>query len=187
MPPAQQLSGDAFCYCPKTFELLHTSHVPFNTRTGRHALPPNTTLCPPPDVVVQPFKCAVFDKDSAVWCVVPDYRRVMLYSKSTALPVANSLVLGEDLPSDLTASAPVPLGLNSHHRNLWDDACECWRVIPDYAGVPLWHKESAAPAKGIPTGMDLPDYLTPITPPLDGSTYRFDELAQRWDRVASDP
>lgn len=111
----------------------------------------------------------------------------MVYSKITALPVANRLGLGEDLPDDLTTNVPVPLVGNSYHRNLWDDACGCWRVIPDYAGVPLWHKENAAPAEGISTGTDLPVYLTPVTPPLDGSSYRFDDVTQRWTHVASDP
>lgn len=174
-----------YIYCLETGELLATTQAPLSSASGTYSVPANATLIEPPDTQLIPFKSSRFDARAQRWEVISDFRRVMLYSKSTSLPVANTLSLGDPLPFDVTTCAPIAFSAEDHCRNAWLENRNCWRLEPDFSGVRLWDKSDGSPSPGIPAGAALPGHLTTVTPTCSGPNQRFDDMTGEW--IRSDP
>ncbi|WP_164273367.1 phage tail protein [Stenotrophomonas sp. B1-1] len=173
-------SRPAYSYDPITRELLGTITVFLSPGDGTYPLPPSAVEFSPgePTGLFQRHRLtAALD----AWETVADYRHVMLYAKATALPIANTLSLGEALPDDVTTTQPIAFSPNDHCRNQWDEAAGAWRSVPDYSATPLWEKATAMQVDSLPVGRSLPPELTTMAPPRGNpARIQWNELVGGW-------
>ncbi|MCS3745783.1 hypothetical protein FHY18_001344 [Xanthomonas arboricola] len=180
-------TSTAYAFDPTTGELTGPVVVYLSELEGRYPLPPNTvsTAPAPPAGLYQRHRLS---SATGAWKLVPDYRGVMLYSTNTAMPVANTLALGDALPLGCTTSQPIAFLPGDFRRNVWDDVRASWRADPDYSAVLVWEKATGAIAARLAAGIELPGQLTTVAPPMvtDGTPV-WDEDAQAWSALSLTP
>jgi hypothetical protein len=166
---------DAYSFDPVTRELLGVVRVFLCKEDDTYYLPDNVTeLAPPTDL--QPRQVARLDAKGKAWVVVADYRNRMLWDTTTGAPVANTLQLGDAPPRGCTAEPPPITSDAMPVRNTWDSRAKAWRQEPDYSRFMVWWKASGERAPAVPSGLELPDTLTLLSPPQPETN-----LARRWD------
>jgi len=94
-----------FSFDPKNGQYLGAIDIVRQDFDGRYPLPKYTVLFAPLDTP-GPYQTLRINAQQTAWEVVDDFRNQRLYSKITAQPVANTLLLGQFLPDDLTLIAP---------------------------------------------------------------------------------
>ncbi|MCC4622397.1 phage tail protein [Xanthomonas cassavae CFBP 4642] len=173
-------TSTAYAFDPTTGEFTGPVVVYLSELEGRYPLPPNTvstTPAPP----AGPYQRHRLSPAKGTWEVVPDYRGVVLYSTDNAMPVANTLALGDALPAGCTTSQPITFLPGDFRRNVWDDARASWRADPDYSAALVWEKATGAIAPRLAAGIALPGQLTTVAPPrLVEGTLQWDEASQGW-------
>ncbi|MDV2453695.1 phage tail protein [Xanthomonas hortorum] len=180
-------TSTAYAFDSTTGEYTGPVTVYLSELEGRYPLPPNTvaTAPAPPAGLYQRHRLS---SATASWEVVPDYRGVMLYSTDTALPIANTLALGDALPQGCTTSQPITFLPSDYRRNVWDAVRASWRADPDYSAALVWEKATGAIAPRLAAGVALPGQFTTVAPPMtvDG-TLVWDEDAQAWSVLPKAP
>lgn len=178
-------SKHAYSFDDLTRELLGPVEVFLSPLEGTYFLPRNVVDIAPP-VITEPHRRARLNDEGTAWEIVPDFRRVMLWDTATALPVANTLALGDTLPAGITAEAPPVVGAQAPLTNVWDREAQAWRQVPDYSRTPVWDKVSAQRVPSPAPGEPLPDTVTTLAPP-HGDVHqapRWNTARDQWERVA---
>lgn len=166
-------SKTAYVYDSKGREYLGEVQV-YLQLDRTYALPANVIEAQPPKDL-KPYTYPRRNERGDGWDVVSDYRGIMLWNKTTARPVPNTLKLGDPLPESLTVIKPPTFAPDEHKAPKWDSQAQAWGTIPDYSRVPLWVKATAEPCAPLPLGDALPDTLTTLTPP------RGEHIGAVWD------
>jgi hypothetical protein len=120
----------AFTFCTKTREYLGELDAYLSPLEGFYPLPSNATFAQP-GADPGPRKTRRLSQHGTDWEVVDDFRYIMLWDTSTALPVPNTLTLGEMPPPGLTHVAPPGNDLKDGVHPVWDELSNMWTVVPD--------------------------------------------------------
>jgi hypothetical protein len=102
-----------------------------------YALPSNVIEAQPPKEL-KPYTWPRRNVQGDDWDLVPDYRSVMLWDKTTARPVPNNLKLGDRLPASLTVMTPPTFAPDEHKAPSWDSQTQTWTSEPDWRGFHYW-------------------------------------------------
>lgn len=175
---------NAFSFDPSTRAYLGAVTVFLSPLEGQYFLPDNVVEFAPPSGLAPNTSCRLNVAGDG-WDVVPDFRRVMLYTKANATPVANTLQLGELPPQDVTAVPPAIFSDTVPRRNAWDEAANAWREIPDYSRHHVYDKATGEFVASPAPGAELPDTQTTQMPPPP-QKYRapqWNEASNTWDVV----
>jgi hypothetical protein len=177
LPPTKR----AYTFCTKTREYLGELDAYLSPLEGTYPLPSNAVFVEPgPDP--GPRKTRRLSLDGTRWDVVDDFRYIMLWDTATAQPIPNALALGETPPAGTTHLAPPRFEANDYQCATWGAEANAWVAAPDYSRCPLWVKATAGRATPLPAGINLPETLTTLAPPLSEHLRAvWNEATSSWD------
>ncbi|HKT28759.1 phage tail protein [Dyella sp.] len=181
-PPTKR----AYTFCTKTREYLGELEAYLSPLEGTYPLPSNATFVEPGSNP-GPLKARRLAQDGSTWEAVDDFRYIMLWDTKTALPVPNTLALGNMLPPGITCITPPTYSSQDCKCAAWDEGQGAWVAAPDYSRYPLWVKATAERAPSLPAGVELPDTLTTLPPPTsDHADAVWNEATSTWMLVSYD-
>ena len=178
-------SKAAYSFDDTTGEYLGVVEVFLSPLEATYFLPRNVVEMPPP-TKLGTHERARLNAEATAWEIMPDFRRCMLWETATGTPIANTLALGDALPSGVTAEPPPVLRSDVPLTNVWDDASHTWRQLPDFSRTPVWSKATGQRAVPPPPREPLPDTLTTMAPPAVSAHQapQWNDLHEGWDMVA---
>lgn len=175
---------DAYSFDLHTREYLGLVRVFLSPIESKYFLPENVVDFAPPGIIPANKACRLNEARDA-WQIVPDFRRLSLWSKSEAKAVPNSMQLGDTLPDAVTAQQPAIHDERAPIRNAWDAKAGAWRQEPDYSRHALYNKADGTRAQPLPPGAPLSVTLTLTPPPVGGQDFapRWNDQGDAWEMV----
>lgn len=155
----------------------------FPEADGRIPLPDNTVDFPPAQKLARNQVWRINELHTE-WDVVPDYRGVMLWNKTSGQPAPNTLALGDYPPQAVTDLPPLTIAAGVPAANRWSNLLCAWELVPDYSQTAIWEKATGVNLPQLAVGEPLPATATALAPPRDASgPWRYSDAQGAWETV----